>query len=130
MLDELVQCCSYTTLFKQKVLSFSLPRYFKDSIKPKIKVIKEEIDYETGEVYEKILERIDCGAGWYNAFKNWVELCHIQQVYRDLCTRGEITSEDTYGTSLFKVRQALSVVDSDRIREAYKKAYKSHTIRG
>ena len=130
MLDELVQCCSYTTLFKQKVLNFSLPRYFKDVIKPKIKVIKEEIDYETGEVYEKILERIDCGVGWYNAFKNWVELCHIQQVYRDLCTKGEITSEDTYGTSLFKVRQALSVVDSDRIRESYKKAYKSHTIRG
>ena len=130
MLDELVKCCCYTTLFKQKVLNFSLPRYFKDSIKPKIKVIREEIDYETGEVYEKILERIDCGAGWYSAFKNYVELCHIQQVYRDLCTRGEITSEDTYGTSLFKVRQALSVVDSDRIREAYKKAYKSHTIRG
>ena len=130
MLDELVQCCSYTTLFKQKVLNFSLPRYFKDSIKPKIKVIKEEIDYETGEVYEKILERIDCGAGWYSAFKSWVELCHIQQVYRDLCTKGEITSEDTYGTSLFKVRQALSVVDSDRIRESYKKAYKSYTIRG
>lgn len=130
MLDELVQCCSYTTLFKQKVLKFSLPRYFKDIIKPKIKVIKEEIDYETGEVYEKILERIDCGVGWYNAFKSYVELCHIQQVYRDLCTRGEITSEDSYGTSLFKVRQALSVVDIDRIRESYKKAYKSHTIRG
>ena len=130
MLDELVQCCSYTTLFKQKVLNFSLPRYFKDAVKPKIKVIKEEIDYETGEVYEKILERIDCGVGWYSAFKSWVELRHIQQVYRDLCTKGEITAEDTYGTSLFKVRQALSVVDSDRIRESYKKAYKSHTIRG
>ena len=130
MLDELVKCCCYTTLFKQKVLNFSLPRYFKDSIKPKIKVKREEIDYETGEVYEKILERIDCGAGWYSAFKNYVELCHIQQVYRDLCTKGEITAEDTYGTSLFKVRQALSVVDSDRIRESYKKAYKSHSIRG
>ena len=130
MLDELVKCCCYTTLFKQKVLNFSLPRYFKDSIKPKIKVKREEIDYETGEVYEKILERIDCGAGWYNAFKNYVELCHIQQVYRDLCTTGKITSEDTYGTSLFKVREALSVVDDERIRESYKKAYKSHTIRG
>ena len=130
MLEELVKCCCYTTLFKQKVLNFSLPRYFKDSIKPKIKVKREEIDYETGEVYEKILERIDCGAGWYNAFKNYVELCHIQQVYRDLCTTGKITSEDTYGTSLFKVREALSVVDDERIRESYKKAYKSHTIRG
>lgn len=130
MLEELVNCCCYTTLFKQKVLNFSLPRYFKDSIKPKIKVKREEIDYETGEVYEKILERIDCGAGWYNAFKNYVELRHIQQVYRDLCTNGKITSEDTYSTSLFKVREALSVVDDERIRESYKKAYKSHTIRG
>ena len=130
ILNELVECCSYTTLFSKKLFKYSLPRYFKDVIKPKIKVKKEEINYETGEVFEKVLERIDCGASWYSAFKSYVELCHIQQVYRDLLTKGEITSEDSYSTRLFKVRQALSVVDTDRIREAYKKAYESHSIRG
>ena len=129
-LNELVDACKYHTIMYKKLLSYSLPRYFREVIKPKIKVKREEIDYETGEVYEKVLERVDAGCCWYNVFKMWIQLLHIQRVYRDLRETGEIGPLDSSSASLFKVRVALSCVDNDRISEAYRKAYKNYTPRG
>ena len=129
-LNELVDACKYNTIMNKKLLSYSLPRYFRECIKPKIKIKKEEINYETGEVYEKILERVDAGCCWYNVFKMWIQLLHIQRVYRDLRETGEIGPLDSYSACLFKVRLALSCVDDDRISEAYRKVYKNYTPRG
>ena len=129
-LNELVDACKYDTIMYKKLLRYSLPRYFRDAIKPKIKIKKEEINYETGEVYEKILERVDAGCCWYNVFKMWIQLLHIQRVYRSLRETGEIGPMDSYSACLFKVRVALSRVDDDRISEAYRKVYKNYTVRG
>ena len=129
-LNELVDACKYDTIMNKKLLRYSLPRYFREVIKPKIKIKKEEINYETGEVYEKILERVDAGCCWYNVFKMWIQLLHIQRVYRSLRETGEIGPMDSYSACLFKVRLALSCVDDDRISEAYRKVYKNYTPRG
>lgn len=127
LLDDLINHCQYKLYNGKNVLTYTMPRYYKEIIKPKKKIISEEIDYETGEVIKKVLERIDDTVRWYTIYKMYVEYCHIREVYRDLQAKGEITSEDSINSKIFKIRVALTEIDPERVEQAYKKSYQRNT---
>lgn len=127
LFDDLFNECKYLCVSDKKLFKYNLPRYFKEAIIPKKKVLNEEIDYETGEVLEKILQRVDDQVVWYNLYKTYVQYRHIQDVYRNLLADGSVSASDSYGSRLFQVRVALSKIDEDRVLQSYKKSYKRQT---
>lgn len=121
---DLFELSKYNCVGKKNVFSYSLPRYFKEIIKPKHKVKENVINYETGEMLEKIFTRVDDKVLWYQLYQMFVQYLHIQDIYRDGLVNGKIDLETEIGEKIRYVRTSLGRVDAERIRESYKKAYK------
>lgn len=128
LLDEFSQHMHYLYM-GDKVYKYSAPRYWTDSIKPKIKVEKEVIKWNDDNSYEieiKILTRVDSDSVWYKAYQAYVQYRNIQSIYQLLLQRGEVDENTTRSETICKIRYAMAYVDDERFKEAVAKAYKPY----